>query len=94
MSLLRVDLPPRVAEFIRHLEPQLKHRIRAALRTLAAEPARGEPLKRDLSEYRKYRVGRLRIVYEQDTKGRVVRVMAIGQRRRIYEELAQLVKTR
>jgi mRNA interferase RelE/StbE len=94
MSLYRVEIPPRVAEFIRHLEPQLKQRIRAALRTLAADPARGEPLKRDLSEYRKYRVGRFRIVYARDAKGRVVRIMAVGQRRRVYEELARMVKAR
>ena len=94
MSLCRVEIPPRIAEFIRHLEPQLKHRIRAALRTLAADPARGEPLKRDLRQFRKYRVGRFRIVYAQEAKGRVVRIMAIGQRRRIYEELAQMVKAR
>jgi mRNA interferase RelE/StbE len=94
MSLYRVEIPPRVAEFIRHLEPHLKQRIRAALRTLAAQPARGEPLKRELREYRKYRVGRFRIVYEQDPKRRTVRILAVGQRRRIYEELAQMVKAR
>jgi len=94
MSPNRVDIPPRVAEFIRHLEPHLKQRIRAALRTLATEPGRGEPLKRELSAYRKYRVGRFRIVYARDAQRRTVRVMAVGQRRRIYEELAQMAKAR
>lgn len=94
MKPYRVDIPPHVAEFIRRLQPELKQRIRAALRTLATQPGRGEALKRELSEYRKYRVGRFRIVYAPDAPHRIIRVLALGHRRRIYEELAQLVKAK
>jgi len=94
MRPYRVDIPPHVANFIRHLQPELKQRIRAALRTLATQPGRGEALKRDFSEYRKYRVGRFRIVYAPDSRDRVVRLLAVGQRRRIYEEMAELVRAK
>lgn len=94
MTPYRIDIPPRVAERIRHLEPGLKQRVRAALRTLAFEPARGEILKRELSDYRKYRVGRFRVIYAPDTRRRVIRIIALGHRRRVYEELAEWVKSR
>jgi mRNA interferase RelE/StbE len=90
----RLSIPPAVAERIAHLEPQLKQRVRAALRALALEPRRGEALQRELSDYRKYRVGRYRIVFALDPRRRLVRVMAVGHRRRIYEELAELAKSR
>lgn len=90
----RLSIPPAVAERIAHLEPELKQRVRAALRTLAVDPGRGAVLQRELSDYRKYRVGRYRIVFAPDPRRRLIRVMAVGHRRRIYEELAELVKSR
>jgi mRNA interferase RelE/StbE len=91
MIRYQLDFPPHVAEVVRHLEPQLKQRIKAVLRALASDPARGDALKGDLSEFRKYRVGRFRVVYALDSRRRVIRVVAIGHRRRIYEEVAALV---
>jgi mRNA interferase RelE/StbE len=35
----------------------------------------------------KYRVRRFRIVYAIDRKTRVIRLMAVGHRRHVYEEL-------
>jgi mRNA interferase RelE/StbE len=87
----RLDFPPHVAEVVRHLEPELKQKVKAALRALASDPARGDALKGDLSDLRKYRVGRFRVVYALDTRRRVIRLVAIGHRRRIYEEVAALV---
>ena len=87
MITFRLDIPPHVATIIRHLPPEAKARLKTALRTLATEPGRGEPLLRELAGLWKYRVRRFRIVYAVDRKRRLVRIMAVGHRRRIYEDL-------
>jgi len=84
----RSDIPPHVAEVIRSVHPDLKRSIKAAVRAIAANPECGEPLLRDLDGLWKYRVRRFRIVYAIDRKTRVIRLMAVGHRRRVYEELA------
>jgi hypothetical protein len=40
----------------------------------------------------KYRVRRFRIVYATNRKARTVRLMAIGHRQNVYEELAARMK--
>lgn len=87
MTPFRSDIPPHVAEAVRSLHPDLKRSIKAAVRAFANYPECGEPLQRELNGLRKYRVRRFRIVYAIDRKARVIRLMAIGHRRSIYEEL-------
>lgn len=86
MTPFRLDIPPHVAEVIHSLHPDLKPPIKSAIRTIAANPAYGEPLKRELNGLRKYRVRRFCIVYAVDRKRRVIRLMAVGHRRSVYEE--------
>ena len=92
MAGLRPSVPPQVAEVIRHLSPDLKRAVRSAIRTLCAKPAAGEALHGELRGLWKYRVRRFRIVYEIDGRGRVLKIIAIGHRRSIYEEVAELVR--
>jgi mRNA interferase RelE/StbE len=92
VTLFRPDIPPHVAEVIRALHPDLKRSIKAAVRAIAADPERGEPLLRDLDGLWKYRVRRFRIVYAVDRKARVIRVMAVGHRRNVYEELTERLR--
>jgi mRNA interferase RelE/StbE len=89
-----VNIPPDVAEIIRHLPPDLKRGVRAALRALSIDPHGGSPLVRELEGKWRYRVRRYRIVYEIDTRGRALRVVAVGHRRQIYEELAVRLRPR
>jgi len=84
----RPDIPPHVAEVIRSLHPDLKRSIKAAVRAIATDPGCGEPLLRELDGLRKYRVRRFRIVYAIDRKTRVIRLIAVGHRRFVYEELS------
>jgi len=87
----RPDIPPHVAKVIRSLHPDLKRSIKSAIRALAFDPERGEPLLRELAGMWKYRVRRFRIVYSINRKSRVIRLVALGHRRYVYEELtAQL----
>jgi mRNA interferase RelE/StbE len=85
-------IPPHVAEVIRSLHPELKRSIKAAIRAVASDPECGEPLRRELDGLLKFRVRRFRIVYAIDRKTRSIRLMAVGHRRHIYEEVAAQVQ--
>ena len=85
-------IPPHVAEVIRSLHPDLKRSIKAAIRAIATDPECGEPLRRELEGLLKFRVRRFRIVYAIDRKTRTIRLMAVGHRRHIYEEVAARVQ--
>jgi mRNA interferase RelE/StbE len=88
----RPDIPPHVARIIRSLHPDLKKPVKSAVRAIAANPECGEPLRRELEGLWKYRVRRFRIVYAIDRKTRTVRLMAVGHRKNVYEELAARMK--
>lgn len=85
-------MPPHVAEVIRSLHPDLKQLIKPAIRAIVANPECGEPLKRELDGLRKYHVRRLRIVYAVDQKKRIIRLMAVGHRQSVYEELTERIR--
>lgn len=52
----------------------------------------GRSLLRELTGMLKYRVRRFRIVYSVDRRARVVRLMAVGHRRNIFEDLAETLR--
>ncbi|MBM4247185.1 MAG: cytotoxin [Deltaproteobacteria bacterium] len=89
---LRIDVPPHVAEVIRTLPPEIKRSVKEALRLLVSQPDAGEPLRRELRGYWRYRVRRYRIVYQREA--RVLRVVAVGHRRSIYEDVGEGLRTR
>ncbi len=76
----------------RSLHPDLKALIKSAIRAIAAKPESGEPLKRELDGLQKYRVRRFRIVYAVDQKRRIIRLMAVGHRQSVYEELTERIR--
>ena len=84
-------IPPHVAEVIRPLHPDLKRSIKSAIRAIASDPECGEPLRRELDGLWKFRVRRFWIVYAIDRKSCTMRLMAVGHRRHIYEEVAAQV---
>ena len=92
MPAYRLDIPPHVAEIIRHLPPELKRPIKSSLEALSRNRALGEPLMRELEGLWKYRVRRFRIVYAIDRGNRVLRIFAVGHRRSVYEMVAALVR--
>jgi len=92
MAAFQPDIPPHVAEIIRHLPPDVKRSIRQALRALSAAPNVGEPLQRELEGLWKYRVRRFRIVYAIDWNHRIMRIVAVGHQRGIYEEAAEQLR--
>lgn len=94
MPAWRLAIAPHVAERIRHFPPDLKRGVREAIRAIAVDPDRGDPLKRELRGYLKYRVRRFRIVYRVDRRARAVAIMAVGPRRSVYEDVAAAIRLR
>lgn len=92
MAVFRPDIPPHVAQVIRHLAPDLKRSVKQALRALSLDPFSGEPLLRELTGLRKYRVRRFRIVYDIDREQRLLRIFAVGHRRDVYEQVADQLR--
>jgi len=92
VAIYRPDIPPHVAEIVRHLPPDIKRSVKQALRSLSADPFSGTPLIRELSGLWKFKVRRFRIIYELDRKARLIRIFAIGHRQAIYEELADRMR--
>jgi mRNA interferase RelE/StbE len=88
MSRYRLVIAPQTAEVVRALHPDVKRSVRSALDAIADTPSIGEPLRGNLAGLWRYRVRRFRIVYEIDRSARLVRVMAVGSRRNIYDDLA------
>lgn len=91
---MKLVIAPAAAETIRHLPPSIKHGVKQAIRAIAADPACGEPLQRELSEYRKFKVRRFRIIYAVERGRQTIRVVAIGPRQTIYEDIAERLRGR
>ena len=87
--MFRADIPPHVSEVIRHLSPDLKRSVKAAVRALCMNPSEGAPLVKELEGLWKYRVRRFRIVYAIDRRRKVIRGMAVVHRRSMYEEVTK-----
>jgi len=85
-------IPPHVAEIIQSLHSDLKQSIKAAVRPITADPECGVPLRRELEGLRKFRVRRFRIVYAIDRKSSTIRLVAVGHRQTIYEELTNQLR--
>lgn len=94
MAGYRPDIPPHVADVVRNLPREVKRSVKAAIRALSDDPDAGEPLQRELEGLWKYRVKRFRIVYAMDRRRRVLRIVAVGHRRVVYEALADLARGR
>ncbi|HUI28049.1 MAG TPA: type II toxin-antitoxin system RelE/ParE family toxin [Candidatus Kryptonia bacterium] len=92
MRRLAPDVPPHVADVIRRLPPDVKHSVKQAIRALAQDPQIGAPLVGDLAGFWKYRVRRFRIVYQVDRPRRALRIVAVGHRSLIYDELSQAAR--
>ena len=92
MAAYRPDIPPHVAEIVRHLPPDVKRSIKQALKSLSTDPFSGAPLLRELSGLWKFKVRRFRIIYQLDRKARIIKIFAIGHRREVYEELADRLR--
>jgi len=69
---------------LRGLHPELKRKVKFALKNILSDPHSGKSLKIDLKGLHSYKAGRFRIIYRIASR-RIVEIVAIGPRRKIYE---------
>lgn len=81
---MRVEITRRAKKDIDKLAAQTKKRCAEALRVLAVNPLRGEPLKGEFHGLRRYRVGDFRLIYEVDIEGDLMTIHAVKHRREVY----------
>lgn len=87
----RLRMPEETADFIRNVHPDMKRRVKAALKAILSDPTIGKSLRHELQGLMSFRVGRFRIIYRKPSRG-VIDIVAIGPRKYIYEETYRLVK--
>ena len=87
---IRFKVPDGVAQLVRGLHPDIKRKVRAALDRLARDVEAGKSLQGDLQGLRSLRVGRFRVIYRAPAR-RVIEIVTIGPRDRVYEETLRLV---
>jgi mRNA interferase RelE/StbE len=86
----RFRVPAEGAQLVRGLHPDIKRKVRAALDRLAADTGAGKALQGDLEGLRSLRIARFRVIYRVPSR-RIIEIVAIGPRDRIYEETLRLV---
>jgi mRNA interferase RelE/StbE len=87
--MMKISASEQVADWLRHLAPEPKHRVRAALRSL--EHWRGDigPLHGELEGFYRLRIGGYRIVFRV-TSRRAIRLEYADTRDVVYEVFRQL----
>ena len=86
----RFRVPDEIAQLVRGLHPDIKRKVRAALDHLAQDIEAGKALQGDLRGLRSLRVARFRVIYRASRR-RVIEIVMIGPRDRVYEETLRLV---
>jgi mRNA interferase RelE/StbE len=87
---IRFRVSHEVARLVRGLHPDIKRKLRAALDRLAQDVEAGKALQGDLRGLRSLRVARFRVIYRAPAR-RVIEIVTIGPRDRVYEETLRLV---
>jgi len=85
----RLKLSEETRSLIRHLHPELKRKVRAALEQILRDPCTGKALRDDLRGLHSFPVGRLRIIYRLFPS--IIEIVAIGPRKTIYENTLRLI---
>ena len=90
MTTFRPEIPPYIAEIIRHLPPDIRRSLKATIRALSNNLELGDPLIKELNGFWKYRVKRFWVVYAIGHRRKILQIIAVGHRRGIYEEVSEL----
>ena len=90
MPVTHLKAPVEVRNFIRHLPPVLKRKVRAALADILEDPTCSKALKEELEGYWSLQVGRTRIIYRLTTSS--IEIVTIGPRQSVYEEAAREIR--
>lgn len=88
--MYRIKASSEIHSFIRSLHPQIKRKIRYGINEILSNPETGKYLKNELAGLQSYRISRFRIIYRKSSK--IIELVAIGPRKNIYIETAELIK--
>lgn len=89
-STYKLRVADDLAQLLRTLHPDLKRKIKASLAIILDNPEVGKSLRDELTGLKSFRVGRVRIIYR--IKSRTIELVAVGPRKKIYEETYRLIK--
>jgi len=90
-SKYKLRIPDDLADFVRDAHPELKRKIKSALKRVLSDPYSGKSLREELKGLSSYKIGRFRIIYRV-VSNHVIEIVAIGPRRVIYEITYRIVK--
>ena len=90
---IRFRVLDEITQLVRGLHPDIKRKVRAALDRLARDVGAGKALQGDLQGLRSLRVARFRVIYRAPAR-RVIEIVTIGPRDRVYEETLRLISAR
>ena len=90
-QMYKLRIPDYLVRDIRSLHPDIKKKIRNALKIITEDPYTGKALKDELEGLMSFRVSRFRIIYQVEEK-KEIKIVAIGPRSCIYEETYILLK--
>lgn len=91
MSIYKLRIPDYLVKDLRSLHPDIKKKIKSALKMISEDPCVGKALKDELEGLKSYRVKRFRIIYQIE-KDKEINIVAVGPRANIYEETYGLLK--
>ena len=89
--MYKLRIPDYLVKSIRTLHPEIKRKVKSALKSIIEKPYSGKLLKDELGGLRSVRVSRFRILYRLEAK-KEIQIVAIGPRATIYEETYRLIK--
>jgi mRNA-degrading endonuclease RelE of RelBE toxin-antitoxin system len=87
----KLKVTDEIVTLIRGSHPQLKRKIKAALKQILSDPETGKSLRDELEGLKSFQVGRFRIIYRITSKD-FIEIVAIGPRKIIYEETFRIIK--
>jgi hypothetical protein len=93
---MKVEISDQVLRFVMGQAPEVRRRLRLALRHLALERGDIRTLEGPLKGYCRLRVGTVRIVFVRAVQGGVVRVRCLYAERRdvVYAVFGEMLKER
>ena len=89
--MFRLTIPVEIQRLIKKMHPDLKRKLRASLGLIASDPSSGKVLFDELEGLRSFRVSSFRVIYKT-TDPKRIEIIAIGPRRRNYEETVRILR--
>lgn len=83
--MYQLIIAPRAKKQLKRLARVYKRSVRSALMDVKENPRIGKPLERELTGQYSYRIGVYRILYKIDEQSKIVNVLLVGHRSRIYQ---------